>query len=79
MGYSIPKADFEFRHILKSAELTNQRKGELCKLVVLLRDSVTAKRYKRFFGLTPAQVSQRGLSSFMKKGFDGWLKGLVSE
>lgn len=79
IGYSMPEADFEFKQILKSAELTNQRKGELRKLVVLLHDPLAAKRYKRFFGLTAAQVSQRGLSSFMKKGFDGWLKGLVSE
>jgi len=76
IGYSMPEADFEFKQILKSAELTNQRKGELRKLVVLLRDSLAAKRYKRFFGLTSAQVSQRGLSGFTKNGFDRLLKRL---
>jgi hypothetical protein len=78
IGYSMPEADFEFKQILKSAALTNRFRNQLSMLVVLLKDTSAAKRYKRFFGLSPAQIRQGGLSEFMTNGFDRWLKGLLS-
>lgn len=78
IGYSMPEADFEFKQILKSAVLTNRLRDQLSMLVILLKDTSAAKRYKRFFGLTSTHVKQRGLSDFMAKGFDRWLHRLPS-
>lgn len=64
VGYSLPEADFEFRHLLKSAEKAarHQKKIE----VVLKGDRQAATRFRRFFGITTAQIYQRGLSDYVE-------------
>lgn len=72
VGYSLPEADFEFRHLLKSAE----KSSPLPKSArVILKDDVeAAQRFKRFLGISEEQVHQHGLSHCteycMAGGFD---------
>lgn len=52
-GYSMPEADFEFRHILKTAQMAREEPPSIT--VVLGGDDqaardAAAKRYRRFFG-----------------------------
>lgn len=60
IGYSLPEADFEFRHLLKSAEKAG---GSPKTIRVILKDDADAgTRFKRFFGVRDAQIHQHGLS-----------------
>jgi hypothetical protein len=67
IGYSLPEADFEFRHLLKAAE--KSASGGTAKRieVVLKDDQAAAGRFKRFFGLKDDQIHQRGLSDYADK------------
>ncbi len=48
IGYSLPDADFQLRHLLKTAQLARKKAP---KIVVVLRPESGAKRnYERFFG-----------------------------
>lgn len=67
IGYSLPDADYEFKHLLKRAQLRRQR-DDLVVDVTLLRsvddagrefDSVV-NRYRRFFGNSIAHVNDGG-------------------
>jgi len=63
IGYSLPEADFEFRHLLKSAEKGVSR-NKRRKIRVMLKDDLDAElRFKRFFGITEQQIHQHGLSA----------------
>jgi hypothetical protein len=73
VGYSIPEADFEFRQVLKSAELANRERVPKKIQVVLKDDKPAAGRYRRFFGLEAGIVSQRGLKNWVARDFDSWL------
>ena len=72
----MPEADFEFRQTLKSAELANLGGMRRSIHVVLKDDQDAAKRYMRYFGLSPVQIHQQGLSEFVEPGFSEWLKTL---
>jgi hypothetical protein len=69
VGYSMPEADFEFRHLLKSAQLARKNlSGWSCK-VVLKDDDVAERRYRSFFGIKLNQICQKGLT--------GWVNGCL--
>jgi hypothetical protein len=70
VGYSLPEADFEFRHLLKSAE----KSARLPKsLRVILKDDVeAAQRFKRFFGMSEEQIHQHGLSHCTEHCMTRW-------
>lgn len=60
VGYSLPDADFEFRHLLKSAEKSSPVPK---RTRVILKDDIeAAQRFKRFFGISEEHVHQHGLS-----------------
>lgn len=61
VGYSLPEADFEFRHLLKSAEKASSDNKHI--RVVLKGDAIAGQRFERFFGLTTEKIWQEGLSS----------------
>jgi hypothetical protein len=63
-GYSLPEADFEFRHLLKSAEkavVENARKT----IQVVLKEDSAGERFRRFFGIDDEHIYQCGLSDFV--------------
>lgn len=77
VGYSMPEADFEFKQILKSAELAT-RDDKQKRIQVVLKKGPAAERYERFFGLDENCVSQDGLKEWVKNSFDGWLHDAIN-
>jgi len=71
IGYSMPEADFEFKHLLKSAQLARKELKNWSATVILKDDPEAAKRYKSFFGLKDGNIRQKGLSDWV----DSELKG----
>lgn len=78
IGYSLPDADFEFRHLLKSAEKAVRGNGMKDIQVILKRDRAAAKRFRHFFGLSEDQICQDGLSQWMQDCFSRWLEPATS-
>jgi hypothetical protein len=71
VGYSLPDADFEFKHLLKTAELTFLRRrlahSGFLDIVVVLKDDPSAEaRYRAFFGDRIRRVIQGGLEEYVK-------------
>jgi hypothetical protein len=70
VGYSLPEADFEFRHLLKSAEQAGTGDDRQRNIRVVLKDDCQAgTRFRRFFGIPDEQIHQQGLSDWVKNGF----------
>ena len=65
VGYSLPPADFEFKHLLKTAELKGQVKKLSAKKieVILFNDPVAEVNYRTFFGPRVVQICQNGLAN----------------
>lgn len=68
VGYSMPEADFEFRYLLKSAQLGRKERREWTCKVILKDDYDAAERYARFFGTQCEDVYQCGLSRWVEGG-----------
>lgn len=66
IGYSMPEADFEFKHLLKSAQLARQNESDWSATVILKNDLEAASRYQRFFGLPSESVIQDGMSAWVE-------------
>ncbi|MFZ0980641.1 MAG: hypothetical protein WAN23_14670 [Candidatus Acidiferrales bacterium] len=70
VGYSLPEADFELKHVLKSSCLRMQHSKTKAKKqidVVVLNDNATQEKYERFFGAGEIRVYQGGLSEYVSK------------
>lgn len=70
VGYSLPDADFEFKHMLKVSELTLRRKRVQPPLkinVVVKNDRAAEDRFRSFFGSRITKIYQGGLQEFVKK------------
>jgi hypothetical protein len=67
IGYSLPEADFEFLHLLKSSQLARKKPGQLPIEVVIGGSNDTIKRYKRFFGLRGEQIKSGGIEKWTEK------------
>jgi hypothetical protein len=65
VGYSLPEADIEIRHMLKWTQLARRNASEPSIQAVLQRDRGAAERYQRFFGINESNVFQCG--------FEGWI------
>ena len=77
IGYSMPEADFEFRQVLKSAELANHGADTRLCQVILKKDQAAAGRHGRFFGLSPALIAQDGLEAWVERHFQTWLSQVI--
>lgn len=67
VGYSLPAADYEFRHLLKTAEVArNSEEKPLIEVVLKDNDDEAEDRYKRFFG-NRIRVHQAGLKDWYGK------------
>ncbi|MEZ5749368.1 MAG: hypothetical protein R3D83_05600 [Caenibius sp.] len=64
LGYSMPAADFEFKHLLKRVQLTEHTRPNITVITGGKYADATEERFKKFFG----DVS--GERTFLKKGLD---------
>jgi hypothetical protein len=65
VGYSLPEADIDIRHLLKSAQLARRDPSRVSIDVVLREDCEAGERYSRFFGLRHEQIFQDGLGEWI--------------
>jgi hypothetical protein len=65
IGYSLPEADIEIRHLLKSAQLARRDPSTVSIDVLLKGDCEAGGRYKRFFGLPDDRVCQDSLEEWI--------------
>jgi NAD-dependent SIR2 family protein deacetylase len=67
IGYSLPDADYEFKHLLKSAELSCNVRPRI--KIILKDDQRAAERYLKFFGsrLLTKNIFQNGLEGYVKE------------
>lgn len=72
IGYSLPEADIEIRHLLKFTQLGRPRSAKTSIEVVLRNDIDAGERYQRFFGLSPQQISQEGIEEWVAKRLDAY-------
>jgi len=68
IGYSLPDADYEFKHLLKISELKfrHKRKENLQINVVVLDDKGTVEKYRGFFG-NGISIYGGGLKEYLKQ------------
>jgi hypothetical protein len=64
IGYSLPEADFELRHLLKTAELSRMYADRPNIQVVLYTDKPAVDRYRRFFGISPRAIRRAGFHNW---------------
>ena len=80
VGYSLPDADFEFKHLLKTGELALQknRKNKLPHITVVVYDDKNAEnRFHSFFGQKISRICQGGLKEFVQFGIDKYPKKVL--
>jgi len=71
IGYSMPEADIEIRHLLKSAQLARAGPRQHLSINVVLKgDCAASERYQRFFGLRNATLFNSGLGDWIKTKLD---------
>ena len=70
VGYSLPPADYEFTHLLKTAELKSARSNErpIQMHVVVQQDDNAEARFRQIFGTAIRMVEQGGLEQYLKEG-----------
>lgn len=69
VGYSLPDADYEFKHMLKVAQLALERRKNTkpLEINVVIKDNPTAeRRYRGFFGKKIARIWQQGLEGYVQ-------------
>lgn len=66
IGYSLPEADFELKHLIKNAELRfkhEQIKHDID--VVIYHDDNTKNKFEKFFGHENVNIEQGGLAEYV--------------
>lgn len=75
IGCSMPAADFEFRHLLKTAQMARPQGARQPEASVVLKgDCGAAERYREFFGRNLRDQSQAGLENWVRLDFENWLR-----
>ncbi len=67
IGYSLPEADFEFKHLLKVAELKTASMRRKQIDVVLKEDCEAETSYSTFFGADNVNIVQDGVEGFVSR------------
>jgi hypothetical protein len=68
IGYSLPEADFELKHLIKSAELRIPNKNKERRIeAVLYQDEQAKSKFERFFGKEKVHVFENGLTGYIDK------------
>lgn len=66
IGYSLPEADFELKHLIKSAELRLKHKKMEREIdVVIYNDTNTQYKFQKFFGAENVNIIDKGLSNYV--------------
>jgi hypothetical protein len=73
VGYSLPEADIEIRHLLKSAQLARPDSRKVSINVVLKEDCDAGERYERFFGITDDFVFQDGIDEWIGRNLEDYM------
>jgi hypothetical protein len=69
VGYSLPEADYELKHLLKVAQLRAPHRRPLTRKqieVVTGGSDSTRQKFERFFGLGKIEFHERGLAEYVK-------------
>lgn len=67
IGYSLPEADYELKHLIKSAEIRLKHKTAPKEIdVVLYEDEYAKKKVERFFGVENVRIFEKGLSEYVQ-------------
>lgn len=74
IGYSLPEADFEFLHLLKSSQLARKKPVQLPIEVVVQGSADTIKRYQQFFGLKKQHIKSGGIKKWTEKSLNEFIK-----
>lgn len=74
IGYSLPEADFEFLHLIKSAQLARKNPMRLSIEVVIKGSEVTKRRYKSFLGLNDNRIKTGGLEQWIRNDLNNFCK-----
>ena len=74
VGYSMPQADYEFKHLLKSAQLGRKEPGQWKSEIILKRDCQAQEQYERFFGERNIKICQNGLSRWVETRLCSFVK-----
>lgn len=67
VGYSLPEADFELKHLIKSAQLRAPGSGPKEVEAVLYDDDYASSKFRRFFGNENVRVYENGLTQYIEK------------
>lgn len=73
IGYSLPKADYVFNHLLKTANMRGEDEKQIIAVGLKPQngDDLTRSRYSQFFGSQLVDYYDAGLEGFMKKVNNG--------
>lgn len=67
IGYSLPEADFELKHLIKSAEIRLKHTRPTKEIdAVLYQDEYARRKIERFFGQKNVQVFENGLTEYVQ-------------
>lgn len=71
IGYSLPDADYDFKHLLKISQLKlgHVIEKKLSVEVVVLNSDSTIKKYSQFFGNSLGNVYNGGVGEFLNKNY----------
>lgn len=65
IGYSLPEADFELKHLIKSAEYRTPDRNRRKIDAVLYKDEKAKEKFERFFGFENVTVYENGLEEYV--------------
>jgi hypothetical protein len=67
IGYSLPEADYELKHLIKSAEIRLKHKEPPKEIdAVLYQDKYAKRKVERFFGPENVRVFENGLTEYVQ-------------
>ncbi len=66
VGYSLPEADYEFKHLLKVAQHRYRNLSAIRKIKVIIKDdNSTIDRFKKFFGTSTIEFFNEGFENYV--------------
>ena len=67
IGYSMPQADYEFKHLLKISEMKFRHKRERKPDIdaVILKSNSTRQKYESFFGNSINRICNGGIAEYL--------------
>lgn len=66
VGYSLPEADFELKHLIKSAQLRVPDSSPKEVEAILYQDEYASDKFRRFFGDENVRVYENGFTEYIR-------------